>query len=266
MQHRSGAWAIASDTVLGKKSICFDSTITKIFRHKCCITHTLFFSNTHERSHILFFFFFFAKLRLSELMLHTSQNFENEEFLLSYNILCHISDMKGKKKLLVPLWRKRIKTIEACLLRLLRLFHAVSYAWSSCVLPIHGQSCCTTRHDTNTTKHDTIRHEHYWTRLPFMSCSQACKNLDTNTTRRASCRVVLARQHDRPTVPCQHEHDSQKKISSETIFSSIQHSTTQIQSQFTNSQSQNITEHHRDNTEHHRDNFFKFELVQWLPH
>jgi hypothetical protein len=36
--------------------------------------------------------------------------------------------------------------------------------------PIHGQSCCMTRHDTNTTKHDTIRHEHSWTRLPFVSC------------------------------------------------------------------------------------------------
>jgi hypothetical protein len=83
----------------------------------------------------------------------------------------------------------------------------------------------TTRFDTNTVGPTTT--------FRVVSCSQACKNLDTDTTRRASCRVVLARQHNRPIVPCQHEHDSQKKISSETIFSSIQHLTTQIQSQFT---------------------------------
>jgi hypothetical protein len=114
MQHRSGAWAIASDTVLGKKSICFDSTITKIFRHKCCITHTLFFEHAWEITHTFFFFFFFAKLRLSELMLHTNQNFENEKFLLSYNILCHISDMKGKKKISVLLWKKNKKYRSVC--------------------------------------------------------------------------------------------------------------------------------------------------------
>jgi hypothetical protein len=91
-----------------------------------------------------------------------------------------------------------------------------SFSNGSIWLPtIHGQSCCTTRHDTNTTKHDTIRHEHGWTRLPFVSCRVRRR---AKTSTRTPCRVNTNTIH-------------RKKNSSETIFSSIQHSTTQIQSQ-----------------------------------
>jgi hypothetical protein len=66
--------------------------------------------------------------------------------------------------------------------------------------PIHGQSCCTTRHDTNTTKHDTIRHEHGWTRLPFVSCRVRRRAKTSTRTRHEGHRVVSC-WHDNTTGP-----------------------------------------------------------------
>jgi hypothetical protein len=123
--------------------------------------------------------------------------------------------------------------------------------------PIHGQSCCMTRHDTNTTKHDTIRHEHSWTRLPFVSCRVRRRAKTSTRTRHEGHRAGTTTRPAHRAVSTRTRFTEKNFIRDN--FSSIQHSTTQTQSQFTNSQSQNITEHHRDNTEHHRDNFFKFE-------
>jgi hypothetical protein len=66
--------------------------------------------------------------------------------------------------------------------------------------PIDGQSCCTTRHDTNTTKHDTIRHEHGWTRLPFVSCRVRRRAKTSTRTLHEGHRVVPC-WHDNTTGP-----------------------------------------------------------------
>jgi hypothetical protein len=56
------------------------------------------------------------------------------------------------------------------------------------------------RHDTNTTRHDTIRHEHGWTRLPFVSCRVRRRAKTSTRTRHEGHRVVSC-WHDNTTGP-----------------------------------------------------------------
>jgi hypothetical protein len=122
------------------------------------------------------------------------------------------------------------------------------------------------RHDTtrtrlNTTRFDTntVGHDYLSCRVVFAGVQKPRHEHDTKGI--VSCRAGTTTRPAHRAVSTRTRF-TEKNFIRDNFFKYTTFNTTDSITihKFT------ITEHHRDNTEHHRDNFFKFELVQWLPH